>query len=465
MFWYESMRVGFKGLAIHKVRTALSMTGIVFGVASVVAVVAVAEGGKQEVLRLLETLGAANIVVEAQNFEHDHEKAKAVRRRSKGLTLAEAEYMGENLPVFVAYAPMKHLRPYGKPVNVRRDEQSVSNPAVVGTFPSYVDVMGFKLREGRFLNDEDERLTRRVCVIEEDVRRELWPTGSSLGGQLFIDNEPYQVVGVLEPKHTGEGKFELASDPSFDNDGAGGQTVDREPSPDVEQETQRRSEVDKLWEKVVDEKELNKRIYIPLSCALSRTTQSRTASEIDEVIYRARTVDDLPVAKDLIIRFLTAKHSMSDFEPQDRDFKVQVAMDLIRQTQENQRIFNWVMRATAGISLLVGGIGIMNIMLANVTERRREVGIRRAVGATEGDVLRQFIVEAVGICLVGAIIGIVFGYGLSWLVSLLAGYKTAFALWGVFVALIVSFADGLAFGIYPAYKAAKLDPIEALRLE
>jgi len=464
MFWFESIRVGLKGLAIHKVRTALSMTGIVFGVASVVAVVAVAEGGKQEVLRLLETLGAANIVVEAQNFEHDHEKAEAVRRRSKGLTLAEATYLGENLPIFVAYAPMKHLRPYGKPVNVRRKEQSVSNPAVVGTFPSYVEVMGFSLREGRFLDDADERLTRRVCVIEEDVRRELWPTGSALGGQLFIDNEPYQVVGVLEPKHTGEGKFELASDPDF-GDGHEEEEADGAKATPQQQETKRRSDVDKLWEKVVDEKELNKRIYIPLACALSRTTQSRTASEIDEVIYRARSVDDLPVAKDLVIRFLTAKHSMSDFEPQDRDFKVQVAMDLIRQTQENQRIFNWVMRATAGISLLVGGIGIMNIMLANVTERRREVGIRRAVGATEGDILRQFIVEAVGICLVGAVIGIVFGYGLSWLVSLLAGYKTAFALWGLFVALIVSFADGLAFGIYPAYKAAKLDPIEALRLE
>lgn len=173
----------------------------------------------------------------------------------------------------------------------------------------------------------------------------------------------------------------------------------------------------------------------------------------------------LPLAKDIIIRFLTAKHSMGDLPPQDRDFRVEVAMDLIRQTQENQRIFNWVIGATAGISLLVGGIGIMNIMLANVTERRREIGIRRAVGATEMDILRQFIVEAVGICVFGAVAGLVLGVGLSWVVSWLAGYKTSIALWGVTAALVVSIADGLAFGIYPAYKAAKMDPIDALRLE
>jgi len=454
VIWTESIRAGLAGLAVHKVRTALSMLGIVFGVASVVAVVAVAEGGKREVLRLLKALGATNIHVKAQNFEDDHEKRLAVRKRSKGLSLAEAVHLGKTYPVFVSYAPLKYLRPYGQAVSVRRETQVLPSPTVVGTVPSYIDVMGFQLREGRFLTEDDEASCRRVCVIEEKVRRDLHLAGSVLGEWLFIDGEPYEIVGVLEPKHTGEEKFEAASEP------VGPPTEQMDTGPG-----RRESPVEELWRRVVDEWQLNQRIYIPLSCALSRTTQARGASEIDEVVYRTKAVEMLPLAKDIIIRFLAAKHSMSDLPPQDRDFRVEVAMDLIRQTQENQRIFNWVIGATAGISLLVGGIGIMNIMLANVTERRREIGIRRAVGATERDILRQFIVEAVGICVFGAVAGLILGFGLSWVVSWLAGYKTSIALWGVTVALLVSIADGLAFGIYPAYKAAKMDPIDALRLE
>jgi putative ABC transport system permease protein len=398
-------------------------------------------------MRLLEALGATNVRVRAQNFEHDRDKRAAVRKRSEGLSVADARHLG-GFPVFVDHAPVKQLRPYGLAVNVRSGDVQITEPAVVGTTPSYLGVMGFTLREGRFLTEEDERGYSRVCVIEEKVRRQVWPTGSVVGKRLFIDNEPYEVVGALREKHTGEEKFELASEPSAEEAGRGPET-----------------EIEGLWKKVVAEQQLNERIYIPLSCALARTTQSLVASELDEVVFKARSVDDLPVAKDVIIRHLTQAHSMSDLPPTERDFRVEVPMDLIRQAQENQRIFNAVIGATAGISLLVGGIGIMNIMLANVTERRREIGIRRAVGATERDVLRQFVVEAVLICLFGGLAGLLAGLVMSLLVSWLAGYSTAIALWGVAVALGVSVADGLAFGTYPAYKAAKLDPIEALRYE
>lgn len=445
MTWWETALVALKSLSRHRVRAGLSMLGIVFGVASVVAVVSVAEGGKREVLRLLDALGAANIRVKAQNFESDIEKRKAVRSRSEGLRLSEAEYLGEKFPLFAAYAPLRHLAPYGMPVNVRHGERTVTAPAVVGTTASFLEVTGFKLREGRFLNELDERNYLRVCVLEDEIRREIWPFGEAVGKRLFIDNEPYQVVGVLASKPTGERKFEPAAEP--------GETSGRE------------SDVDKLWKRVVAESRLNRRIYVPLSCAVARTTQAKASSEIDEVIFKVRSVEDLPAAKDTILRFLTAAHRVGNLPPADRDFSVEVAMDLIRQTQENQRIFNWVIGAAAGISLLVGGIGIMNIMLANVTERRREIGIRRAVGASERDVIRQFLSEAMAICLVGGVVGLFLGFAMSELISLLAGYSTAIALWGVLVGLFVSIADGITFGIYPAYKAAKVDPIEALQME
>ncbi len=466
MTWFESVREGMKGLAVHKVRTGLSMLGIVFGVASVVAVVAVAEGGKQEFGRILDALGATNIRLKAVNFADDHEKREAARKLSRGLSLAEARHLGRSYPVFCAYAPLKHLRPYGVPVNVRSERRILPAPAVVGTTCAYLDVMSYGVREGRFLSAEDDRLYRRVCVLEYDTKRELWPTGPATGKWLYIDNEPYEVVGVLERKHTGEEKFELVSEPTRaidagDEKGRG--EVGTAASATEKEKSESRAE--SLWKTVVAEYELNKRIYIPLSCALARTTQSKKASEIDEVIFRTRRVEDLPMAKDVILRFLLAAHRMLGVERASRDFRVEVPLDLIRQKQENQRIFNWVIGATAGISLLVGGIGIMNIMLANLSERRREIGVRRAVGATEQDILKQFVAEAVSICVFGGIVGLGLGALMSFVVSWLAGYETAWAWWGVAAALAVSIADGLAFGTYPAYKAAKLDPIEALRVE
>jgi putative ABC transport system permease protein len=368
----------------------------------------------------------------------------------------------------VAYAPVKRLKPYGVPVNVRSERRILSSPAVVGTTGAYLDVMSFRVGDGRFLSEEDDRLCRRVCVLEYDTKRELWPTGPAVGEWLYVDNEPYEVVGVLRRKHTGEEKFELASEPA----GTGGETGrtasamqgPAEAGP-ASREEKGESDAESLWESVVAEWELNRRIYIPLSCALTRTTQSKKESEIDEAIFRTRGIEDLPVAKDVILRFLLAAHNMLGVGRDGRDFRVEVPLDLIRQKQENQRIFNWVIGATAGISLLVGGIGIMNIMLANLGERRREIGIRRAVGATETDILRQFIVEAVGICVFGGVAGVLVGLLMSSVVSWLAGYRTAIALWGVLIALVVSIADGVAFGTYPAWKAAKLDPIEALRVE
>jgi putative ABC transport system permease protein len=460
MSFVESLRMGLKGLAVHKVRAGLSMLGIVFGVASVVAVVAVADGGRREVERFLEALGSTNIRVKARTFEDDHEKRVAAHKRSDGLKVAEARYLGEAYPVFVAWAPVKHVRAYKQSVNVRRGTEVLSTPAVVGTTPAYREVMGYQLREGRFLSDEDEREVRRVCVVEELIRRQLWPSGSAVGGTLYIDNEPYEVVGELELKFTSEDKYELAADPRGPEDEKGAEEGDEDAA-----SSRRESDIERRFKDLIAEERLNRRIYIPLSCALSRTTQSLRAAEIDEAVFKVESLDDLIVAKNILVRHLTAAHGMSEFAEAGRDFQVEVPMDLIRQTQTNQRIFNWVIGATAGISLLVGGIGIMNIMLANVTERRREIGIRRAVGATETDILRQFTLEAVGICAFGGLVGVFVGWGMSKAVSLFAGYTTSVALWGVVVALFVSIADGLAFGIYPAYKAAKLDPIEALRSE
>ena len=443
------------GLAQHKARAALSTLGVVFGVASVVAVVAVAEGGKTKMARILEAMGATNVRVRARNFEDDLERRTEARKRSMGLVLAEVEHLGDRglYPVFASYAPVKYLRAYGLPVSVRMGEKVVSSPAVVGTTPSYLDVMSYSLREGRFFTEAEELEAVRACVLEDEMARELKPVGSAVGSLVVIDHEPYEVVGVLARKETSDDKYAPAAEPS--PDGA------RPPA----RSGKRTDELDEYWRALVNEQQINRRIYVPLSCALRRSTQSRKTSEIDEAVFRAVSTEALSAAKDAISRFLIAAHSMRELAPEARDFAVEIPMELVRQKQEQQRVFNWVMGATAAISLLVGGIGIMNIMLASVTERRREIGIRRAVGASERDVLGQFVTEVLAICVMGGCVGLALGWVMSRVISALAGYATEMALWGAGVGLFVSIADGLVFGIYPAYRAAKLDPIDALKSE
>jgi len=422
MEWRNAFRVGLKGLAVHKVRAALSMLGIIFGVASVVAVVAVSEGARGEMLKQLAALGANNIIVRGLDWrapgQETRDKKKRARLRSDGLTMREAATMAASCELFAGHAPLCKTR-----AGVRRGEKPVT-AEVMGTSPSFLGVMNFQLREGRWLNPSDEAEARRACVIEEALGREVFPLVPPLGQTIIIDHEPYTVVGVLESKEETDEKYS-----------------------------------------VVDIRALNRRVYIPLQTALSRTTREPLADELGEVIFQCRDSGDIRVAAGLIESFYEASHRMEGVPREERDYQVLIAKELLEKIEEAQRIFNIVMLCSAGISLVVGGIGIMNIMLANVSERRREVGIRRAVGATQTDILKQFLLESLIVCLVGGVMGCVLGVAFTELVHRLTAWQTTLPLWGMFAAVVVSLLDGVAFGTYPAWKAAQLDPIEALQYE
>ncbi|MCW8131978.1 MAG: ABC transporter permease [Planctomycetota bacterium] len=416
------LRIGLQGLAVHKVRAALSMLGIIFGVASVVAVIAVSEGARGEVLKQLAALGANNIIVRGIDWRADNtvarEKKKAARLRSDGLTVREADAVAASCDLFIAHAPLRRVF-----ASVRRGETAVAGD-VVGTTPPFLKVMNFNLREGRWLNASDEGDARRVCVIEDAIRQEIFKTASAVGEVLVIDQEPYIVVGVLESKVSTDEKFDKA-----------------------------------------DIKALNRRIYIPLAAALLRTTREPLADEVHEVKFQVKPGFDIYQAEAFLSRFYETAHRMENVQKDNRDYQVLVAQDLLKQVEQSQNIFNVVMLCSAGISLLVGGIGIMNIMLANVTERRREVGIRRAVGATQGDILKQFLFESLIICSLGGLAGCVLGIIFTYAVALQTEWATSLPWWGMFAAVGVSLLDGVCFGTFPAWKAAKLDPIEALRYE
>ena len=421
--WSNAARIGMKGLTVHKFRAALSMLGIIFGVASVVAVIAVSEGAHKEVLKQLAALGANNIMVNGIDWRlgnKERDQKKRARLHSDGLTVREAQSLADACPLISEFAPLRRVD-----ASVRLNEAQVSME-VIGTTPAYYRVMQFHLRDGRWIVPADEAASRRICVIEDDVRREYFPQTSPLGQTLVIDQEPYEIVGVLQSK-------ELASNA--------------------------KDKVD------YDISSLNRRAYIPMSASLARTTLQPLSDEATQVVYTARSAEELKDAAAYIQRYYEKAHNMENVPPEERDYTVKIALDLVAQQEESQRIFNYVMGCSAGISLVVGGIGIMNIMLANVTERRREIGIRRAVGATQGDILRQFLFESLSICLLGGLAGCLVGVIFTYAVHVNTGWQVALAWWSMVVALGVSLLDGVAFGTYPAYKAGLLDPIEALRYE
>ncbi len=416
--WYaaEIFKVAIRGLGVHKVRSFLSMVGIIFGIASVMAVLSVVAGARGEVLKQLKALGANNILVSAKTL--NREKIKDVRIRSLGLRFKDGEELARQCKLIQAWAPLKILKPKvtagDKPVRCE----------VVGTTNAFMGVTDFGLSEGRFLSPIDQAQNLRVCVIEDQIRREIFPLTNPVGQLITIGHELYTVVGVLESKEITESKFDVA-----------------------------------------DIKRLNRRIYVPLSCALGRMTQPSNHSELDELSIKIASTDHLRTAARIISNYFEAAHQAEGLKPEQRDYEVKVAVDLLKKTQHTQLIFDIVMACSAGISLLVGGIGIMNIMLANVTERRREIGIRRSVGAKQSDILAQFVLEALAICFLGGLLGVGAGFLLKWGITAFAQWKTAIVWKGIFASLGVSLLDGLIFGTYPAWKAAKMDPIEALRYE
>jgi putative ABC transport system permease protein len=419
MSWWEYFKEALKGLAGHKVRAFLSALGILFGVGSVVAVVSVSAGAREQIITQLRAMGASNVMVRSLRGSGDLEAWKRARARTGGgLTVREADYFASGCDLLHSYCPLMKLK-----VRARYGDRIVGGE-VVAVRPDFLKTSGFRLSSGRFLAPLDERLARRVCVLEEQVARLVFGAGGALGRRVWIDAEPYEVVGVLESKQVSERKYE-----------------------------------------VTDVAALNRRIYVPLKTGLARITRDRLSGEIDEVIFRAASgVSPRRLARS-VSRFYEAAHGTRGLKPEERDYEVTVTLDLVKQVQETQRVFSIVLGAGAGISLLVGGIGIMNIMLANIQERRREVGIRRAMGATKGDILWQFLMEALCVCLGGGLLGLALGCALSAAINYWAEWVTDISAWGLVLSLGVAVLDGVAFGTYPAWKAARLDPIEALQYE
>jgi len=408
------LKMGVASLFAHKLRSLLTMLGMIFGVGAVVAMLSITAGAQKQMMAFIDQLGVNNIIVEAREAT-DRDTLQVVRTISPGLTFRDFRAISENVPGLEAITPRKRF----KPTKVL-PKTAAEIPGLIGVLPNYEQINSLKLDEGRFFTEEENQASAPVCVLGETAKVNLLGYDPAVGKYVKVNDTWLEVIGVMKPQAEG------------DSDMEGVQSMSR-----------------------------NNLVVAPLNTVMRRfeDATSYLRDEIDGMYMKVKPGVDSIQTSAVVNALLSVNHKDAG------DFSITVPAGLLEQKKQTQFIFNIVMICIAGISLLVGGIGIMNIMLATVLERTREIGIRRAIGARQSDIIRQFLSEAVLISIAGGLIGIVFGYALSQIIASAAGWSTVVTWQSIAVAFGVSVFIGLLFGIYPAVQAAKLDPIEAIRYE
>jgi putative ABC transport system permease protein len=412
--WVPDLRLGLQNLLLHRLRSLLTMLGMIFGVAAVVSMLSIGAGARQKVMALIEQMGVRNLIVEA-NETTEWQAHQKVRKISPGLTFQDYRVISDDVDGIVASTPRKRFIPTK---TIPKSQQDV--PSVYGVRSAYKEIAGLRLLAGRFFDAVEESRAEPVCVLGAGARSNLFGASDPIGQYVKLDEQWFRVIGVAGPQLSTQ--TEVAGLPSQD---------------------------------------LNNVIYAPLNAVVLRleNTYSYVRDDIDGIYLNLNETTDMSLAAQVVRAILGSSHHGA------ADYSVIVPAELLAEQKRTERLFNAVMVAIASISLLVGGIGIMNIMLASILERTREIGLRRAVGARQSDVVRQFVVEGVMISFVGGSFGIVFGFAMSRLIAWLAGWSTIVTATSILLAFLVSITVGLVFGIYPAVKAARLDPVEAIRYE
>jgi len=393
------VRQAADNLRAQATRTLLTALGIVFGVGSVIGMLSIGAGAREESLRMIEKLGVRNLLVDSRPAT-SQEELQQRRRTSPGLTERDVRILQANVEDLEVLSARRTLHPAQV---LPKPSQQI--PELYGVRASYANIHSLQPVEGQFFTTADDEASSAVCVLGQTAKVNLLGYDSAIGKFVKVNDTWLEVVGVL-------------SEPS-------------------------------------------NMVYIPLNTFQYRywDRSSFMKDELDGVDLRLKSESrSVEVAK-VVTAILNGTHHNVP------DFTVTIPAALLAQQQQTQTIFTYVMVAIAAISLLVGGIGIMNIVLATVMERTREIGIRRATGARRADIVRQFLTESVLISVGGGALGIAFGFFLSWLIARAAEWRTIVTTSSVIIAFSVSVAVGVIFGIYPALKAARIDPIEALRYE
>jgi putative ABC transport system permease protein len=406
----SSVRIAFQALTMNKLRSALTMLGIVIGVASVIATVSIGSGATERIQDQIASIGSNIIIITPGSTS-----SSGVRLGTgNAVTLSEAD--AKEIP---AECPDVALTaPY-----VRGGAQAINGNSnwattVYGVTPDYLTIRQLSVAEGAEFSQQDVDSANKVAVLGKTPLDNLFGLAEAIGQTIRIKNVPFTVVGVLTPK---------------------GQSAQGQDQDDV--------------------------ILLPISSAKRKVIGARSANAdaVDTIMMQAKSGAQIQAAQEEAQALLRQRHHLQASE--DNDFSIRNLQELFAAQEASSSIMAMMLAAVASVSLVVGGIGIMNIMLISVRERTREIGLRQAIGAKTRDILSQFLVEAIALSIAGGFAGVVLGIGVSALISRLAGWATSVGPGAVVLAVFFSAVVGISFGYYPARKAAFLDPIEALRSE
>jgi putative ABC transport system permease protein len=420
----RTLRMALRSLWLHRLRSLLTVLGIVFGVCSVIAMLAIGEGASFEAQEQIKNLGSQNVILRSVKPPEEQKVSDRANQSyvlQYGLTYTDIQRIRSTIPGVSVIVPSRIMRDYVWNISRRVDCE------ITGTVPWYPEMRNHHVSSGRFFNEADMDGSASVCVLGAEMVKTLFPLDSPLGRDVRVGGGYYRVIGVMEP----------------------------------------RSKVVKTEEGQSVQGAANQ-MFIPLETAKTRygevLVKQRSGSieaenvQLHEVTVKVASREQVVPVADAIKAVLNHHHKKKDYD-------VIVPLELLKRAERTKQIFNIVLGSIAAISLLVGGIGIMNIMLATVTERTREIGIRRALGAKRRDIVTQFLVEAVLLSGAGGLFGVALGIAIPMLVTWFAAMKTIITFWSPVIAFSISALVGILFGLYPALRAAEMDPVEALRHE
>lgn len=410
MQFAENINIARLGLIDHKFRSFLTMLGIIFGTASVIAMVSIGEGAKKQAIEKYKDLGINNIIIRDKDLSET--ELEAVRMKfSQGLSLKDAEVIKEIVPGVSDIAPQSEAK-----MDAKFADKS-SKATVIGITPSILGILNYQTESGGFINEDHYQRQLKVCILGSNITRELFSYDNPLGQSVKLGDQWFEIIGVMQNKALfTETVGELAA------------------------------------------RDLNNDVYIPLSTFHKRIPKdNRFSSEIRQLTVKLDNSERL-VESAAVIRSILSRHHFNN-----NDFSIIVPYELLKQEEKERRIYNLLLASIAAISLIVGGIGIMNIMLASVLERTNEIGIRRAIGGKKSDIMSQFVTEAVVLSISGGIIGVILGISLSLGIALATDVKTSLTLYSIIIAFGFSVLVGITFGYLPAKNASNLSPIESIR--
>jgi len=433
MFFFRlkrTFKLGIKSLWMHRLRSTLTTLGIIFGVSSVIAMLAIGEGASRDAQEKIAQLGSHNIIIKTVEPPEDQSAVgQQQTMKEYGLTYADAERFRNGIPDVQVIVPNRRL---SQQALYRTRRIAIE---VVGTVPWFPEISNVRVKYGRFLSSTDMHYKRGICAVDEKLVRELFAFDDPIGQDIKIASDYYQVVGVVTEQTSAQ-----AGNNFEDKDATGAKKTGANLGC----------------------------IYIPLntvrnrfgemSMQISSGSRSFEKVELQEIIVKVREIALVMGTRQSVQRLMSRFHKKSDYE-------ITVPLELMRRAREFQRIFTIVLGSIAAISLVVGGIGIMNIMLATVSERTREIGIRRALGAKKRDIIFQFLSETLILTLSGGVLGIILGALVPFFVTHFGQMRTVITTGSLVLAFGISAGVGIIFGLYPAYRAANMDPIESLRHE